>query len=129
MTDPIADMLTRIRNAQAVHKPEVVLPYSSLKHRIADILFNEGYVSQVEEAEDNGRKALRIVLKYVEKEPAIHSLQRVSTPGRRVYVNVKRLPYVFENLGCAIVSTSKGLMTNKEARAKKLGGEVLCKIF
>lgn len=129
MTDPIADMLTRIRNAQAVQKPEVVLPYSTIKHNIANILSKEGYIGEVKKLEEEGHPELRLVLKYTQNKPVIREIRRISTPGRRVYVNVKRLPYVYDNLGIAIVSTPQGLMTNKEARAKKVGGEVICEIF
>lgn len=129
MTDPIADMLTRMRNAQMLRKPEVALPYSKMKHRIADILSQEGYVRTVEKFDVDGRPLLRIELKYVAKQPAIQHVKRVSSPGHRVYLSSKKLPYVFNNLGIAIISTSKGLMTNKQARTEKVGGEVICEIF
>lgn len=129
MTDPIADMLTRIRNAQLVRKTEVSIPYSRMKFRIAEILLAEGYVQSIDEQEETGRKSLVVRLKYVAKQPAIRHLKRVSTPGRRVYVGSKEIPYVFDNLGLAILSTSRGVMTNKQARTQKIGGEVLCEIF
>lgn len=129
MTDPIADMLTRIRNAQMVRKESVSLPYSKMKERIAQILKEEGYVRSVNVSEETGRKEIVIDLKYVERKPAIRELKRVSTPGRRVYANKGNLPFVYDNLGIAIISTSKGVMTNREARKQKVGGEVLCEIF
>jgi small subunit ribosomal protein S8 len=129
MTDPIADMLTRIRNAQMVRKESVSLPYSKMKEHIAKILKDEGYVSEMKKTEETGRKEIRITLKYVAKQPAIRELKRVSTPGRRVYAGKGKLPFVYDNLGIAIISTSKGVMTNREARKQKVGGEVLCEIF
>jgi small subunit ribosomal protein S8 len=126
ITDPISDMLTRIRNAQAVKKPEVVLPYSKLKFSIGKILEKEGYVRSVEEVQDD--RALRIVLKYQKNQPVIRSLKRVSKPGRRVYAKANELPRVLSDIGVAIISTPNGLMTNKEARARKLGGEVICEV-
>ncbi|MFA5021629.1 MAG: 30S ribosomal protein S8 [Patescibacteria group bacterium] len=131
MTDPIADMLTRIRNALAVRKPEVVLPFSKIKIAIAEILKQNGYIKQVEKIEGVGGKfnEIRIVLKYNSKEPAIENLKRISKPGRRVYVPKDKLPIVLNNLGIAIISTPQGLMTNKEAKKKNLGGEVICEIY
>lgn len=135
--DPISDMLTRIRNASAVRKPEVVMPYSKLKHKIADILSTEGYVGKVTKVEPDTTKPgssrfaeLRIGLKYdEEKQPTISSLKRVSKPGLRVYKGSDRLPVVLNHLGIAILSTSQGLMTNNEARKKGIGGEVLCEVY
>lgn len=133
MTDPIADMLTRIRNAHAVRKAEVVLPYSKMKFAIAEILQQEGYVKQVEKIESKGKGSfdqIKIVLKYLgPKEPAISNLQRISKPGRRVYVNKDELPVVLNNLGLAIISTPQGLMTNKTAKKTGLGGEVVCEVY
>lgn len=129
MTDPIADMLTRIRNAQRVRKEFVAVPYSKLKNHLADILKSEGYIAGVELEENLGRKTIQLELKYENAEPVIKELKRVSKPGRRVYVGAKNMPYVFDDLGIAVISTSQGLMTNKQARAKKVGGEVLCEIF
>ncbi|MBI2411469.1 MAG: 30S ribosomal protein S8 [Candidatus Kerfeldbacteria bacterium] len=129
MTDPIADMLTRIRNAQAVDKTEVTLPYSKMKHQLADILLAEGYVKSVNVLKNERFPVLQIELKYLNKRPAIQVIKRISTPGRRVYVGFKKLPYVFDNLGLAIISTSRGLMTNTQARTEKIGGEVICEIF
>lgn len=129
MTDPIADMLTRIRNAQMVQKPDVVLPYSKLKNQLAEILRAEGYIASVKTVDEENRQYLQLELKYDRKQPMIRDIRRISSPGRRVYVPAKRLPYVFDNMGIAIISTSKGLMTNKQARAQKIGGEVICEVF
>lgn len=128
LIDPISDMLTRLRNAQAVRKSEVILPFSKLKFSLAKILEREGFVAQVEQTTEAGRPVIRAVLKYNRREPAIHMIKRISKPGRRVYMKNDELPRVLSGLGFSIVSTSNGLMTNKEARARKLGGEVLCEI-
>ncbi|HLD21732.1 MAG TPA: 30S ribosomal protein S8 [Patescibacteria group bacterium] len=129
MTDPIADMFTRIRNAQMVAQKEVSVPYSKMKHRLADILIAHGYILAVKQEEVYGHQELMMTLKYFGKIPAIHSIRRVSKPGKRVYVGANKLPYVYDKLGVAIISTSKGLMTNNEARKQKIGGEVICEIF
>jgi len=137
MTDPIADMLTRLRNASAVGKEEVLLPMSKIKYGIAKILQETHWLAGVEVIKGAGRKnggaafdQLKIVLKYREDgRPAITSLKRISRPSRRVYVSNKELPRVLNNLGLAIISTPQGLMTNKEAGKKKLGGEVICEIY
>ena len=136
MMDPIADMLTRIRNAAAVKKAEVVLPLSNIKKEIANILVAEGYISKAEILKVASEKnnsgvfdSLRLVLKYEKGQPKIANLRRISKPGLRVYVDKDNLPTVLNNLGIAILSTSKGLMTNKEARKQKIGGEVLCEIY
>jgi small subunit ribosomal protein S8 len=128
ITDPISDMLTRIRNASMARKDEVRLPYSKLKHAIAKILLQEGYVAAVAKT-DEGHGELRIGLKYQGTSPAIRNLRRVSKPGRREYSGYSALPKVLSDHGIAIVSTSQGVMTNKEARKRRLGGEVLCEIF
>jgi small subunit ribosomal protein S8 len=130
-------MLTRIRNSSAVKKDEVVLPMSKIKYDIAKILAQNGWVEKVEVIKGKGKKNgsaafdnLRIVLKYKNgKKPAINSLKRISKPGLRIYVNKDKLPRVLNNLGIAIISTSQGLMTNKEARKNKVGGEVICEIY
>ena len=137
MIDSISDMLTRIRNAAAVHKTEVILPMSKLKYNIAKILEREGYLGEVEIINPPLAKnktanfaSLRLVLKYqANGRPAITAIQRVSRPGRRVYVGKDKLPVVVNNFGIAIISTSSGLLINKEAREKGLGGEVLCSIY
>lgn len=134
MTDPIADMLTRIRNAMAVRKPEVVLPFSKVKLSIAEILKNTGYISDAAKiekgAEGNAHEQMRIVLKYVGgKESAISNLKRISKPGLRIYAGKGELPTVLNNLGIAIISTPQGMMTNRDAKKKNLGGEVICEIY
>lgn len=129
LTDPISDLLTRLRNAQAASHERVTLPGSQLKFAVAKILEREGYVGQVEETVDGPKKTLTIPLKYQGKTPAIRSIARVSRPGLRVYRKANELPRVLSDQGIAIVSTSAGLMTNKEARRRKLGGEVLCEIY
>ncbi len=131
MTDPIADMFTRMRNALAVGQPNVVMPHSKLKAQIAQILKAQGYIADWAKLEVQTGVApkLEISLKYRGKLPAIRSIQRVSKPGRRVYAKAGSLPVVLNNLGIAIISTSQGLMTNKEAGQKKLGGEVIGTIY
>jgi len=127
-TDPIADMLTRIRNAIMVRREEVVVPKSKMKAEVAKILVKEGYVEKVEEIDEG--KTLRLVFKMTEgKQKVIQGLRRISKPGLRVYSGVEDLPKVLSGLGIAIISTSKGLMTDKEAREKKLGGEVLAYVW
>ncbi len=127
-TDPISDMLTRIRNAQSVKKAEVVLPYSKIKFHIAKILAKEGYVQAADVVDQAKFPMLKIVLKYQNKRPNIQTIDRVSKPGRRVYVKSGNLPHVLSGIGIAIISTPNGLMTNREARARHLGGEVICEI-
>jgi len=137
MTDPIADMLTRIRNASAVKKEEVVLPMSKIKFNIAKILQNEGWVGNVSVIKGEGQKngsstfdMLKIGLKYEKSgNPAITSIKRISKPGLKIYRSKDELPRVLNNLGIAIISTSQGLMTNKEAVKKGVGGEVLCEVY
>ena len=128
MQDPLADMLTRIRNAQMVGKKSTVMPSSKLKQNVAQVLKDEGYVAEFEVSE--GPKAeLTIELRYFEGKPVIAQLDRVSRPGLRNYVNKNDLPSVRGGLGIAIVSTSKGVMTDRAARAAGVGGEVLCTVF
>ncbi|MBD3247947.1 30S ribosomal protein S8 [Candidatus Falkowbacteria bacterium] len=134
MTDPISDMLTRIRNASAVRKSEIVLPMSKIKYQIGKILEKENWIAKCEEVksgDDAGKKKeFKLVLKYRKSgKPAISSLKRISTPGRRVYVGKDELPRVLNGFGMAIISTSKGLMTNKESRKESMGGEVICEIY
>ncbi|TAN07051.1 MAG: 30S ribosomal protein S8 [Rhodanobacteraceae bacterium] len=128
MTDPIADMFTRIRNAQAMGKPAVSMPASKLRQALADLLKAEGYVLDSRRAEADGKAQLEIKLKYFEGKPAIEKIQRVSRPGLRVYRGKGELPKVMGGLGIAIVSTSAGLMTDVQARAKGLGGEVIGRV-
>lgn len=129
MTDPIADMLTRIRNAQAMGKPSVQMPASSVKLAIAQLLKEEGYVDDVATSETGpGKKVMSLKLKYFQGKPVIEKLVRVSRPGLRKYRGKDALPTVLGGLGVSIVSTSSGLMTDVKARAAGLGGEVLCLI-
>lgn len=128
MTDPIADMFTRIRNAQAMGKPTVSMPASKLRQALADLLKSEGYVLDSRRSEDGGKAQLEIKLKYFEGKPAIERIERVSRPGLRVYRDKDTLPKVLGGLGISIVSTSSGLMTDAQARAKGLGGEVIGRV-
>ncbi len=129
MTDPISDMLTRIRNAQAVKKTDLTLPFSKVKFHIAKILESEGYVRKAEQVTEGKFPMLRIELKYEQNEPRIRMIKRISKPGLRVYTKATDLPRVLSGLGIAIISTPNGFMTNKEARARRLGGEVVCEVF
>ena len=126
--DPISDMLTRIRNAAAVKKTEVKLPYSNIKFAIGKVLAAEGYVAGVDKT-DEGHGMIRIVLKYEAGSSHIKQIRRISSPGHRVYAGYADLPRVLSDHGIAIVSTSQGIMTNKEARKRRLGGEVLCNVY
>ncbi len=128
MTDPIADMLTRIRNASGVHKKEVIIPYSNLKLRIAEILVRAGYVEKVETTKEK-LPNLRVVLKYVNAAPAIQELKRVSKPGYRHYVKKSEVHKVLNGFGLAILSTPNGLLTDQEARAAGVGGELICEVY
>jgi small subunit ribosomal protein S8 len=130
ITDPVADMLTRVRNANAARHDTVDIPASHLKRAIADILLEEGYVKNVQQLAGGGQGLLRLALKYVGgKEQAITGLRRVSKPGFRVYAGADELPRVLRGLGIAIISTSKGIMTDKKARAAHVGGEVLAFVW
>jgi small subunit ribosomal protein S8 len=126
MTDPIADMLTRIRNAQMIEKTSVTMPSSKLKVSIAEVLKDEGYIGDYAVRENGGKALLDIALKYYAGRPVIARIDRVSTPGLRVYKGKDDLPRVLNGLGIAIVSTPKGVMTDRKARASNVGGEVLC---
>jgi small subunit ribosomal protein S8 len=126
MTDPISDMLTRIRNAQTARKPSVTLPSSKQKVAIAKVLEQEGYLGGVSTETVEGKAQLTLTLKYYDDRPVIERLQRVSRPGLRIYKRVDQLPVVQGGLGVAIVSTSHGVMTNTQAKAQGHGGEVLC---
>ena len=126
MTDPIADMLTRIRNAQTARLTSVTLPASKRKLAIAKVLADEGYLGSVKQENVDGKDQLVLELKYYQDKPVIERIQRVSRPGLRIYKRVDQLPVVQGGLGCAIVSTSHGVMTNRQARAEGHGGEVLC---
>lgn len=129
MTDPIADMLTRIRNAVAVKKSEVVLPFSKIKFNIAKVLQQENYVAEVEKVKEGQFDELKIVLKYDEQGPAIHHIQRISRPGQRIYVAGQEMPKILNGYGSAIISTSKGIMTSQMARKQNIGGELICEIW
>lgn len=130
MSDPIADMLTRIRNASAAQKKTVEVPASNIKSGIAKILLDEGYVAKVEEIEDGPQGTIKITLKYTpEKEKVIAGIKRISKPGLRVYAGKEDVPKVLNGLGTAIISTSKGLLTDKQARKAGVGGEVICYVW
>lgn len=131
LTDPISDMLTRIRNAVMARHDRVVLPGSRLKRAVANILVNEGYVASVaNDPDDNGREHLTLVLKYGrDRAPAIEGLRRVSRPGRRVYVACKDIAKVRQGLGISVLSTSRGVMSDRDARRQNLGGELLCEVW
>ncbi len=126
MSDPIADMLTRIRNAQSVNKPTVSMPSSKLKTAIAGVLKDEGYIDDFAVQANDGKPQLNISLKYYAGRPVIEMIDRVSKPGLRVYRSSANTPKVMNGLGVTIVSTSKGVMTDRKARAAGIGGEVLC---
>ncbi len=126
MSDPIADMLTRIRNAQLAEKVSVAMPASKLKLAIAQVLKDEGYIEHFLRRETDGKPVLEISLKYYAGRPVIEKIERVSRPGLRIYKSNDKLPNVMNGLGVAIVSTSKGVMTERKARASGIGGEVLC---
>jgi len=130
MTDPVADMLTRLRNALANETPFVDIPYSSLKVDIAQALQREGYIWDFEVFESSPRNVIRVNLKYGQNgERVIQSIKRVSRPGRRIYSGKDTLPNVLQGLGVALVSTNQGVLSNREARSRGLGGEVLCEIY
>ena len=131
MTDPISDMLTRLRNASATGKPEIVFPYSKLKLTVAKILEQEGYVGIVQRvnAKPGAFEEVKIVLKYrPDRESVIHAIKRISTPGRRMYMGYREMKNP-SGRGVVIISTPQGLMTSKEARQRKLGGEIICEIY
>lgn len=129
-TDPIADMLTRIRNASSYHHESVDIPASNAKKAIAEILLSEGYIKNLQVIDDGSQGIIRITLKYGQnKESAITGLRRVSKPGLRVYAGVEDMPKVLKGLGIAIISTSKGIVTDKKARALHVGGEVLAFVW
>ena len=127
--DPIADMLTRIRNANQMRYKEVEVPASKMKNEIARILKEEGFIVDYKVKKNNIQNILVLSLKYVDKERVITGLKRISKPGLRVYVKAEEVPYVLNGLGIAIISTSKGVMTDKEARKQNIGGEVLAYIW
>lgn len=129
MTDPIADMLTRIRNASAVRKERVVVPYSRMKKGIADVLKAEGYIKDYETLSEGPFRNLSLMLEYSdETTPAIQAIKRISKPGCRIYTKAEELPVVLRNYGIAILSTSRGIMTNRQAKKLRLGGEIICEV-
>lgn len=131
MTDPIADMLTRIRNAQALSRKEVFVPASRVKKELARILKEEGYISDIKDSKDRKEiPGIMIGLKYDHNDNGvIKNIQRVSKPGQRIYAKSDKLPRILQGIGIAVVSTSQGLMTDHKARARKLGGEIICKVW
>ncbi len=130
MTDPVADMITRIRNGQRVGKGAVYSPASRLRGSVLDVLKSEGYIRGYERTEpEPGKPRFEIALKYSEGKPVIREIKRVSTPGRRVYSSMKDLPRVYNGLGISILSTPSGVMSDLQARKKNLGGEILCQVF
>ncbi len=130
LSDPLGDMLTRIRNGQKAHLSDVLTPASRLRSNVLEVLKREGYIRGFVEADlDTGAKNLRIELKYHEGQPVIREIARVSKPGRRVYSKIAELPRVYNGLGISILSTPRGVMSDSEARAAKVGGEVLCRVF
>lgn len=130
MTDPISDMLARIRNGALARHDRVEMPHSGLKKNIANVLKAEGYVDDVRESEGEGKKTLTVVLRYGRgKDSAIDGIRRVSAPGRRVYVRFDRIPRVRSGMGISILSTSHGVMTDRQAREQKVGGELLCEVW
>ena len=130
MTDPIADMLTRLRNGALARHDRVEMPHSRLKQHVAEVLKGEGYVYDVRTSEGEGPKVLTVVLRYGrDKSSAIDGIKRVSTPGRRVYVRHDRIGKVCSGMGVSILSTSRGVMTDKEAKKQRVGGELLCEVW
>jgi small subunit ribosomal protein S8 len=130
MTDPISDMLARIRNASIARHERADMPHSFLKQHVAEVLKQEGYLDDVRVSDGEGRKTLTIVLRYSrERASAIDGVRRVSAPGRRVYVRHDRIPRVRSGMGISILSTSRGVMTDREAREKRVGGELLCEVW
>jgi len=130
MPDPISDMLTSIRNAVAVRQPTVLIPFSKLKYELLEILEKKGFIEKVEKRGRKAKKIIKITLKYSKDgEPAISGLKRISKPGQRIYSPWNKIKRVKGGLGIAIISTSKGLMTDNEARKKRTGGEILCEIW
>ncbi len=130
MTDPLGDMLTRIRNAQVRKLPSVITPASSLRANVLEVLQKEGYIRGFERHElSPGLAEIKIELKYLDGEPVIRSIRRVSKPGRRVYSKIKDLPRPFNGLGIAVLSTPRGVMSDAEAREANVGGEILCQVF
>lgn len=129
MTDPITDMLNRLENGQAVNKKTVDIPFSKIKYRIAKVLEAEGFIESAAKKGRNPKKVIRVNLKYEDDKPGITNTERVSKPGRRVYTSLKEIKPVRGGYGISIISTPKGVMSNKEAKSAGLGGEILCKVY
>jgi len=129
MTDPIADMLTRIRNANQMRHEKVDMPASKLKKEVLELLKKEGYISYVQVVKGSVQDTLRVTLKYMQTDRVIKGLKRISKPGLRVYAKTSEIPKVLNGLGIAVISTSKGIMTDREARKQKVGGEILAYIW
>lgn len=129
MTDPLGDMITRIRNGQSARLPAVLTPASKFRVNVLEVLAREGYIRGYERIEEEGHAALRIELKYHEGEPVIRAIKRVSKPGRRVYSGIADLGQICNGLGIAILSTPKGVLSDSEARSQNVGGEVLCNVI
>ena len=129
VSDPLGDMLARIRNAQERRRPKVTTPASKIRRRVLDVLAEEGYIRGYAEVEMDGKAEFEIELKYNNGEPAIKQLRRISTPGRRVYSPVRDIPNIGNGLGVAILSTPKGIMSDSRARSENVGGEILCSVF
>ena len=130
MTDPLADMLTRIRNGQRAKKTKVTSPASKLRANVLDVLKREGFIRNFTQNEvRSGIMEIEIELKYHEGDPVIHEISRVSTPGRRVYSGIKDLPRIYDGLGISILSTPRGVLSDSEARDQNVGGEILCQVF
>jgi small subunit ribosomal protein S8 len=129
MSDPIADLLTRIRNASAARKPTVEIPASGLKVELAKVFEKHGFIKKFVVVDDGKQGMMKILLSYKEGEPVIQGIERVSTPGRRQYAGAEQMPRILDGLGYAVVSTSHGLLTDTECRRQNVGGEVICKIW
>ena len=129
MTDPIADMLTRIRNANQMRHEKVDMPASKLKKEVLELLKKEGYITHVQVIKSSVQDTLRVTLKYMQKDRVIKGLKRISKPGLRVYVKTSEIPKVLNGLGIAVISTSNGIMTDREARKQKVGGEILAYVW
>jgi len=129
INDPISDLLTRIRNAHMRSKNKVSVPSSKMRERVLEVLAKEGYIRGFATIEKDGKSEIEVELKYFDGQPVIKEINRVSKPGRRVYASVDALPSVFNGLGISILSTPKGVMSDQEARAQNVGGEVLCTVF
>ena len=129
LSDPIGDMLARIKNAQMRNSKKVIMPSSKFKSKIAEVLKNEGYIINFNIINDKNKNQLEILLKYNSGNPVISTIQRISKPGRRIFSSVESLPKINNGLGIAIISTPKGVMSDIDARKQKVGGEIICKVF